>query len=76
MVKFLYYLAGFSIIITQPLYSMAEKFYRRSPFKKLGHMKIGDRAIEELMELARIQSASLDEYVGDKGPSTENNHEK
>ncbi|MHA1730908.1 MAG: hypothetical protein ACTSU5_03150, partial [Promethearchaeota archaeon] len=49
-------LTGPSIVLTYPLLRIAEKFHEKSPFKKLSHMKVGDAALEELIDLGRIRT--------------------
>ncbi len=62
-------LTGPSLFITYPMLKLVNKFYEKSPFKKLGHMRVGDVAFEELLELGQVRSAHLAAYRDKQGDS-------
>lgn len=54
-------LSGPTIVLTYPLYKISTKFHAKSPFKRLSHMKVGDVALGELLELGRERAKPKDE---------------
>jgi len=54
-------LTGPSIIITYPLYKMARWGYRKSPFKKKARFGMGEKAFDELLEVAEIRQTSIED---------------
>ncbi|MHA1732575.1 MAG: hypothetical protein ACTSU5_11580, partial [Promethearchaeota archaeon] len=52
-------LTGPSLFITYPMLKIVNKFYAKSPFKKLAHMNIGDEGFKELLELGQMRNENI-----------------